>query len=35
MAGFGRQMDAAAVNWTLPVIDQSESAFLNFDRENK
>jgi len=21
MAGFGRQMDAAAINWTLLVID--------------
>jgi len=33
MAGFGRQMAAAAINWTLLVIDSAESIFLNFDRE--
>jgi hypothetical protein len=34
MVGFGRQM-AAAINWTLLVIDHLNPPFLNFDRENR
>jgi len=35
MVGFGRQMDAAAINWTLLVFDRLNPSFLNFDRENR
>jgi len=28
MVGFGRQMDAAAINWTLLVIDQMNRFFF-------
>jgi hypothetical protein len=36
MVGFGRQMDAAAINWTLLDIDHpNQLFFLNFDRENR
>ena len=34
MVGFGRQKAAAAINWTLLVIDHLSPYFLNFDREN-
>jgi len=35
MVGFGRQM-AAAINWTMLVIDHLNSSFfLNFDPENR
>jgi len=27
MAGFGRQMDAAAINWTLLVIDHLNPSY--------
>jgi hypothetical protein len=33
--GFGRRMDAAAINWTLLVIDHLNPCFLNFDREER
>jgi hypothetical protein len=33
MVGSGRQMDAAAINWTQPVIDHLNPSFLNFDRK--
>jgi hypothetical protein len=28
MVGFGRQMDAAAINWTLLVIDNLNPSFF-------
>jgi hypothetical protein len=35
MVGFGRQMDAAAINWTPLVIDHLNPSFLHFDWENR
>jgi hypothetical protein len=35
MVGFGRQMAAAAINWTLFVIDHLNPSFLSFDREDR